>query len=112
MTKIKKGDAAVFRSLFNFLIKCQNLQYRNNQNPLDIPDVICMIILKILGFLRDRWNGHIHKIRKNQTREPGLPNLTNFVEDEMNVVKDLLFFRKAVGQYEDKPLKFHKPKKI
>ena len=110
MTKIKSGDAAAFRRLFNVLIKCQSLQYSNSQYPLDTPDVICMILLKVPGSLQDRWNRHIHKIRKNQTRESGLLNLTNFIEDKMDLVNDTLFSREAVGQYEHKPLKPHKPK--
>ena len=112
MTKIKPGDAAAYRRLFNLLIKCQSLQYSNNQNPLDIPDVICMILSKVPGFLQDRWDKHVHKIRKTSTREPGLPDLTNFIEDEMNIVNDPLFSREAVWQYEDKPLKPHRRKKI
>ena len=72
MKKIKPGGAAAFRRLFNFLIKCQSLQYSYNQNPLDAPYVICMILSKILGFLQDRWNRHAHKIKTNQAREPGL----------------------------------------
>ena len=35
MTRIKPGDAAAYRRLFNLLIKCQSLQYGNNHNPLD-----------------------------------------------------------------------------
>ena len=103
MTKIKLGDESAFRRLFNFLIKCQSLQYSNNQNPLDTPDVICMILLKIPGLLQDRWNRHIHKIRKNQAKETGLLDLTNFIEGEMTLVNDLLFSREAAGQYKDKP---------
>ena len=38
-------------------------------------------------------------------REPGLTDLTNFIEDEMVLVDDLLFSRETVGQYEEKPLK-------
>ena len=38
-------------------------------------------------------------------REPGLIDLTNFIEDKMVLVNDLLFSREAVGQYEEKPLK-------
>ena len=38
-------------------------------------------------------------------REPGLIDLTNFIEDEMVLVNDPLFSREAVGQYGEKPLK-------
>ena len=51
MTKIKPGDAAVFRRLFNFLIKCRSLQYGNNENRLDTADVIFMILSKVPRFL-------------------------------------------------------------
>ena len=36
----------------------------------------------------------------------------NFIEDEMNLVNDPLFSREAVRQYDFKPLKPHRPKKI
>ena len=38
MTKIKSGDAAVYKRLFDFLIKHQSLEY-GNQNPLDTAEV-------------------------------------------------------------------------
>ena len=56
MSKIKSGDAVAFRRLFNFLIKCQTMSYSTSKNPLDSPDVICMIISKVPGHLQDRWN--------------------------------------------------------
>ena len=104
MTKIKPGDAAAYRRLFNFLIKCQSLEY-GSQNPLDTPDVICMILAKIPEYLQDRWNRSVQKIRKVQMREPGLIDLTNVIEDEMVLVNDPLLSREAVGQYEEKSLK-------
>ena len=94
MTKIKTGDAAAYRRLFSFLIKCQSLEY-GSQNPLDTPDVICMILAKIPGYLQDRWNRNVQKIRKVQMREPGLMDLTNFIEDEMVLVNDPLFSREV-----------------
>ena len=64
-----------------------------------------MILAKIPGYLEDRWNRNVQKIRKVQMREPGLTDLTNFIEDEMVLVNDPLFSREAVGQYGEKPLK-------
>ena len=37
--------------------------------------------------------------------EPGLTDLTNFIQDEMVLVNNPLFSREAVGQYEEKSLK-------
>ena len=70
-----------------------------------------MILSKIPGFLQDRWNKHVDKIRENQIGEPALLNLTDLIEDEINLVNDPLFSREGIGQYEDKPLKPYKPKK-
>ena len=76
-----------------------------SQNPLDTPDVICMILAKIQRYLQDIWNRNVQKIRKTQMRQPGLIYLTNIIEDEMVLVNDPLFSREAVGQCEEKPLK-------
>ena len=66
MTQIKPGDAAAYRKLFNFLIKCQSLEY-GNQNQFDTPDIFCMILAIILGYLQDkRLNRNMQKIRKVQ----------------------------------------------
>ena len=43
MSKIKPGDTIAFRRLFNFLIKCQTMDYGTSKNSLDSPDVVCMI---------------------------------------------------------------------
>ena len=104
ITKIKYGNAAAYRRLFNFLLKYQTLEY-GSQNPLDTPDVICMILAKIQRYLQDRWNRNVQKIRKTQMRQPGLIYLTNIIEDEMVLVNDPLLSREAVGQCEEKPLK-------
>ena len=48
---------------------------------------------------------NVQKIRKVQMREPGLVDLTNFIDDEMLLVNDSPFSREAVGQYEEKPSK-------
>ena len=60
---------------------------------------------KIPGYLQDKWNRNMQKIRKVQMTEPGLTDLTNFIEDDMGLVRDPLFSREAVGQSEEKPLK-------
>ena len=115
MSKIKSGDVLAFRRLFNFLIKCQMMNYGTSKNPLDSPDVICMILSKVPGHLQGRWKRNALRIRRTETMEPGLLDLTNFIEDEMILVNDPLFSRQAVGQYDEKPprpQKFQKHQKI
>ena len=46
------------------------------------------------------------------SREAQLFDLANFVEDEMTLVSDPLYFRDAISQYIEKNQKFIKPKKL
>ena len=66
------------------------MSYGTSKNPLDSPDVVCMILSKVPGHLPDRWNRNALRIRRTETREPGLIYLTNFTEDEMILVTDPL----------------------
>ena len=47
MSPIKPGDISAFRKLFNFLIKCQSLSRPSQNNRLDAPEIICMILSKL-----------------------------------------------------------------
>ena len=105
MLKIKSGDALAFRRLFNILIKCQTINYGTSKNPLNSPDIICMILSKVPGHLQDRWNKNALRIRRTETRKPGLLDLTNCIEDEMILINDALFSRQAAGQYDEKTRK-------
>ena len=100
MSKIKYEDVVAFKRLFNFLIKCQTMSYGTSKNPLDSPDVICMILSEFSGHLQDSWNINALRIRRTDTRELELLDLTNFNEDEMIIVNDPLFPKEAVGQYD------------
>ena len=53
---MKVGDAAGFRKYYSFLLKCQSIIGGNKWNALDSPDSICMLLTKLPGQLRDRWN--------------------------------------------------------
>ena len=79
------------------------MNYSTSKNLLDSLDLICMILSKVPGHLQDRWNRNALEITKRtETREPGLLDLTNFVEDEMILVNDPLFSKEAVRQYDEK----------
>ena len=81
------------------------MNYGTSKNPLDSPDVTCMILSNVSGYLQGRWNRNALRIMRTETREPGLLDLTNFTEDEMILVNDPLFSRQAVSQYDEKPPK-------
>ena len=55
MQPLKPGDAAAFQRLFNFLIKCQTMRVGSKYNPLDTPEMICIISVKLPLHLQDRW---------------------------------------------------------
>ena len=95
MSPIKPGDISAFRKLFNFLIKYQSLSRSSQNNPLDTPEIICMILPKLPVHLQDRWKRNTLKMRRMHSREPQLFDLANFVEDEMTLVSDPLYSRDA-----------------
>ena len=47
MSPTKGGNISAFRKLFNFLIMCQFLSSSSQNNPLDTPEIICMILSKL-----------------------------------------------------------------
>ena len=102
MQPLKPGDAAAFRKLFNFLIKCQTMTVGSKRNPMDTSGMICMILAKLPLHLQGRWNRNTMLLRRRDSREPTLIDLANFVEDEMKLVNDTLYSREAVRQYLEK----------
>ena len=102
MSKIKPEDAVAFRRLLNYLINCQTMNYGTSKNPLDSPDLICMIVSKVPGHLQDRWKRYIWELGE-QKQGNLLLDLTNFIEDEMMVISYTLLSREAVGQYDENP---------
>ena len=109
---IKPGDISAFTKLFNFLIKLQCLNRLCQNNPLDTPGIICMILYKLPVHLQGRWNRNTLKMRRMHSREPQLFDLANFVEFEMTLVSDPLYSRDSVSQYIEKNKKFIKLKRF
>ena len=74
----------------------------NKHNPLDTPEMICMILAKLPLHLEDRWNRNTLLLRRKDSREPTLIDLANFIEDDMTLVNDPLYSREAVSQFLEK----------
>ena len=85
MQPLKPGDAAAFRKLLSFLIKCHTMRVGIKHNPLDIPEIICMILAKLPLHLQDRWNRNTLLLRRRDSRQTTLIDLANFVEDEVTL---------------------------
>ena len=111
MSPIEPRGISAFRKLFNFLIKCQSLSRSSQNNPLDTPDIICMILSKLPVHLQDRWNRNTLKMRRMHSMEPQLFDLANYIEDKMTLVSDPLYSKDAVSQCIEKNQKFIKSKR-
>ena len=96
---VKPGDAGAFRRFSNFLMKICSILSESNWNQLDNPEVLCMLMAKLLGYLQDRWNRQVFMIRQKSLREPKLTDLIDFISKETVLVNDSLFSRHAVSQY-------------
>ena len=53
---VKPGDPMGFRKLHNFLLKCETFSKITNWNSLETPETLCILVSKLPGGLRDRWN--------------------------------------------------------
>ena len=67
MVLLKAGDAATFKKLFNFPIKCQTIKLDGHYNPLDTPETICMILSKLTHCIFNKM-----QLYKNYSSEPHL----------------------------------------
>ena len=86
------------------LIKCHTMWVGIKHNPLDTPEMICMILARLALHFQDRWNWNTLFLRKRDSREPTLIDLAIFVESEMTLVNDPFYSREAASQYfEERP---------
>ena len=82
----------------NFLIKCQGLTDGRNWNLFNSPDLLCILILKLL-MTNGRWNRRVQFTWKNQPREPGFADFIKFIDKELELVNDPLWSWEAVDQH-------------
>ena len=112
ISPIKPGDILAFRKLFNFLIKCQSLSRSNQNNPLDTPKIIYIVLSKLSVHLQHRWNRNTLKVRRMHSRKPQLFDLGNFVEEKIALVSDPFYSRDSVSHYIQKNQKFIESKRF
>ena len=91
MVPLKAGDATAIRKLFNFPVKCQTIEADGHYNPLNTPEIISTVLSKLPVHLQNRWNCNTLQLQREYSKEPQLIDLTNFFEDEMTLINDLLY---------------------
>ena len=96
---VKQDDACALRGFSNFLMKCRSILSESSWNQLDNPDVLCLLMAILPGYLQDRWNKQVLMIRRKPLRELKLTDLIDFVNEETALVNNALFSRHAVSQY-------------
>ena len=113
LAPVKPGDTMGFRKFHYFVLKCGTCSKITNWNSLETPETLCILVLKLPGGLRDRWNRTVQGIRRSYDREPCLSDFSGFVKEETILVNDPIFYKKAVQEYVTHPEeKIKKHKKI
>ena len=52
-----------------FVLKCDSITQSRKWNPVDTPDVICMLLSKLPGVIRDTWVRVVMNFRRKKERE-------------------------------------------
>ena len=63
------------------------------------PETFCIIVSKLPGSLRDRWNRKVQVVRRSFGREPCLSDFASFVHEETTLVNDPIFSKDPVLEY-------------
>ena len=75
----KPADGTTYKKLYNFLLKCESACYGQNWNTIDISEMMCLVLSKLLGSSREKWNRTVFNIRRRHLREPDFAALIHFV---------------------------------
>ena len=71
-------------------------------NSMDTPEILCMLVSKLPGNTRDRWNRKVLITRRQHRREPELEDFIDFFDNETQLANDPLFSRGALKDYNEK----------
>ena len=63
---------------------------------------MCLVLSKLLGHTRERWNKSVMSIRRRYSKEADFADLIHFVEDEATLVNDPLLLKEALSGCVDK----------
>ena len=99
LASVKPGDASGFRKFYSFVLKCETLSERTVWNALETPETLCILVSKLPGSIKDRWNRKVQVVRRSFVREPCLSDFASFVHEETTLVNDPIFSKDAVLKY-------------
>ena len=85
---VKPGDTSPFRKFYSFVLKCDAFSKSTAWNALETPETHCILVSKLPGSLRDKWNRKVQVVRRSFRREPCLSDFASFVHEETILVND------------------------
>ena len=88
-----------FQKLHNFLINCESATYGQTWNVLDTPEMVCLLLSKLPGHIKERWNRSVMSIRRRYSRELDFADLIHLFEDEATLVNDTWFSNDTLSGY-------------
>ena len=111
LPSVKPDDVSGFRKFYSFVLKCETFSKSAAWNALETSGTLCILVSKLPGSLRDRWNRKVQVVRRSFGREPCLSDFASFVHEETTLVNDLIFSKDALLEYVQNPEKKHDKKK-
>ena len=102
---LKPSDPSGYKKFYNFLLKCESIMTLQHWNSIDNPGILCILISKLPGNTRDRWNRKVLIIRRQHRREPELEDFIDF-DDETQLANNPLFSREALRDHTEKADKY------
>ena len=94
---VKQHDAAAFKKLYRFLLKCEAYKSSEYLAELDSVDMIRTIICKLHTTYQERWNRKAADSRRKDKKEPGFAELLKYLEAESNLLSDPAYSREAMA---------------
>ena len=74
-------------------------------NVFDTSEIMCMLLSKLPGGIREKWSKRVLLIRRKKGKELELADFIGFVNDENLIVIDTVFSKEAEEQYIDNKTK-------
>ena len=120
---VKPGGTSGFRKFYSFVLMCETFSKSTAWNVLETIETLCILVSKLLGSLRNRWNRKLQVVRREPCfetietlcilvskllgslrnrwnrklqavrREPCLSNFSSFVHGETTLVNYPFFQR-------------------
>ena len=87
LAPVKPGNTMGFRE-FNSALKCDTFFKSTNRDFLETPETLCVLVSKLSGDLRDRWNKKVQSINRRYGSEPCLSDFSGFLNEETILLND------------------------